>query len=195
MSSRLVLVRHLEICPSWQGRCYGASDVPLSEAGSAGLASAARQLAGHNPAMVVHSGLQRTRSLAAAVVEQAGCDIQEDPRWREMDFGSWEGRSWTEIFDDVGHAMSRLVSEPASYAPPGGETVHAVRDRVTDALLELPADRTILVICHGGPIGAILGTLAGCPARDWPRFVPAYGSSTELNPADRARLDEWRQSG
>ncbi len=193
MHTRIILVRHLEISAEWRGRCYGASDVPLSSTGKAASAALAIELARHTPTQVVHSGLERTKVLATAITRHVDCPLIEDVRWREMDFGSWEGRPWTDIYAEVGDAMSNLIDEPANWAAPGGETVHAVRDRAIAALLELPRNRTVIVVSHGGPIGVIVGTLNRTHARSWPQCVPAHGAITEINEANREMLRGWLQ--
>jgi broad specificity phosphatase PhoE len=59
-----------------------------------------------------------------------------------------------------------------------------VRDRAMAWLRSLPEDnRTIVAVTHGGPIGAIRGTLGGRPVRDWPGLVPGYGEAVEISPS------------
>lgn len=45
-----------------------------------------------------------------------------------------------------------------AYAPPGGETFRVVRERVSDALGDLPALglERILIVTHAGPLHAVL---------------------------------------
>ena len=46
----------------------------------------------------------------------------------------------------------------------------------------------ILVLCHGGPISATLGTLGQCQPIDWPALVPGFGASIRITADDRIRL-------
>ena len=184
----VILVRHTEISKSWKGLCYGASDVPLSDAGRAAIPALARALAVRRPTYVYHSGLMRTHQLASDVAETANAVLREDQRFAEMNFGAWEGRSWTDIFATVGHDMSQLIHDPDHYAPPDGETAHSMRDRTLQAITELPGDGLSIIVTHGGPISAVRGTVQHLPARDWPGLVPAYGDSLALNRADLAAL-------
>ena len=191
----LVLVRHTEICQSWRGYCYGVSDVPLSDAGHAAIPVLADELASASPQRIYHSGLQRTRLLAAEVSKICDAPVIEDRRLREMNFGNWEGRSWQDIYAATGDAMAGLIHAPDSYAPENGETTHAFRDRVVGAVRAMSANQPCLVVTHGGAIGAILGTLDRRPAAEWPSLVPPYGGTVCLDHSDLDRLRADRSSG
>lgn len=176
----LLLVRHTAVSDDYKGLCYGASDIELSPRGKEHAHVRAAEVARLHPTMIVHSGLTRARILAELIAQRCGMEPQVDPRLAEMNFGAWELRAWNDIFLEVGHGMARLISEPATYSPPGGETAHALRDRVTSWFFELPRRGRIVAVCHGGAIGALRGSLAGLPAREWPTFVPAYGEQVVM---------------
>ncbi len=184
----VILVRHTEISSDWKGRCYGVSDVPLSDAGIAAIAPIAEHLAGQHPQRIFHSGLTRTQKLAMAIAEHCNSPIEERTAFRELNFGTWEGRPWTAIFAETGHAMARMITEPETYAPHGGETVCGVRNRVISALLQIPPEGIHIVITHGGPMGAVRGTLKSIPAREWPDLVPDYGGTITLSHGDLSKL-------
>ena len=187
--SEIILVRHTEISSAWKKRCYGVSDVPLSDAGKAAIAPIAKRLANHYaPCRVIHSGLSRTKMLASAIASQIDSQPTEDTAFKELNFGSWEGRLWTHIFVEVGHGMARLITEPDTFSPPNGETVLAVRNRVIRALLKIPRTGVTIIVTHGGPIGAVRGTLHENPVKDWPGLVPNYGTSLALRQADLSKL-------
>jgi len=186
--AEIILVRHTEISNVWKKRCYGVSDVPLSPIGEAAVGPLAGHLATYRPKHVIHSGLSRTKKLAVALAGHVGCPMTENKAFRELDFGNWEGCTWDEVFAEVGHGMARMITEPETFAPPNGETVHAVRDRVVGALLQISADGPTIVVTHGGPIGAVRGTLENKPAREWTELVPSYGAATSLTKADLLQL-------
>jgi broad specificity phosphatase PhoE len=127
-----------------------------------------------------HSGLRRTQFLAELVASRVGIPATADTDLRERDFGTWELRSWDKIFAEVGRAMDGLVLDPANYAPPGGETTLALRDRVLGWYRRLPPDGLIVAITHGGPIAALRGALGGWAVDRWPDLIPACGAISEL---------------
>ncbi len=179
-ASWVLMVRHTAVADRYKGLCYGASDIELSPEGERHARECAAALAALKPTHLFHSGLKRARIMAEHLAGLSGTEPIEDARLAEMNFGSWELRSWDEIFAEAGHDMARLISEPDTFAPPGGETAHAVRDRVTAWRGALPELGRIVAISHGGPIGAMRGAEAGIPASGWPALVPSHGQQVRL---------------
>lgn len=179
MTRTLLLVRHTEVALAWKGRCYGQSDMGLSRAGTAHVRALAPELAAWRPDIVLHSGLRRARMLADVAATQAGVTALPDPGWQERDFGSWEGRSWDAIYRETGNAMDGMIDDPAGFRPGGGETTMELAARSLAAMRALPPGR-VIVVTHGGPIAAILGSLRAAPVRDWPTLVPALGSLIDI---------------
>jgi broad specificity phosphatase PhoE len=172
----LILLRHPAVARAWAGRCYGSSDVPLSRAGRASIPEIVESLEKYHIDTVVHSGVARTRPIAEAVAAAFGVPVVADPAWRERDFGTWEGRSWNAIWRETGNAMDGMTEAPANFRPGDtGETTHELRDRVLAAHARLP-EGGVLVVTHGGPIAALLGTLAGESVERWPALVPPCGT-------------------
>lgn len=179
MTRAVLLVRHTQVARAWRSRCYGQSDMGLSRDGAAHRRALAPELAAWSPEIIVHSGLRRARLLAEAVAALAGAPAHADPQWQERDFGSWEGRSWDAIYRATGNAMDGMIDAPDHFRPGDGETTMELARRSLAAFDTLPAGR-VLVVTHGGPIAAILGTRQGVAVRDWPGLVPPPGGSTEL---------------
>lgn len=177
--NRLLLVRHTEVARHWRGRCYGQSDVGLSRLGVANAQRLAERLAGESPAHIIHSGLRRTALLATLAGRLAGVIPCADTAWGERDFGEWEGRSWHRIWKETGHAMQGMIDDPQGFRPSGGETTAMLIARVQRAAALLPANGTVLVISHGGPIAALLWQSANLPISRLPDFIPGMGTIVE----------------
>lgn len=176
MSRRVLLVRHPRVADSLRGVCYGSSDVPLAGDGPALIREIAAAVLACGPVgHIFHSGLARCAAVAAAVAAASGVAPAADARLRERCFGAWEFRRWDDIHAETGNAMMGMVTDPAGWRPPGGETTFELRDRVLAWYADLPADGAIVAVTHGGPIAALRGTLRGTPARDWPGLVPPPG--------------------
>jgi broad specificity phosphatase PhoE len=174
MSGSVLLVRHTAVALAWKGRCYGVSDVPLSREGKAAAVRLSIELAARQPAWVMHSGLARTRFLAAHVATLVGCPLFENSDWRERDFGAWEGQRWNAIYRASGNAMAGMIDAPHDFRPGGGETTVELADRTARAWERLP-DGDGIVISHGGPIAALLGRYRRLPVSDWPALIPEPG--------------------
>lgn len=183
----LVLLRHPAVARAWAGRCYGSTDVPLSRTGRASIAEIVESVRSRRVKAVVHSDVARTRPVAQAMAEAFRVPVVADPAWRERNFGAWEGRTWNAIWRETGNAMDGMVSAPASFRPgDSGETTHELRDRVLAAHARLPEGR-VLIVTHGGPIAALIGTLAGETIDRWPALVPACGTFRILRNHAQAR--------
>ncbi len=189
MSAKVLLIRHAQVALRWRGRCYGQTDVGLSREGMqqsreiAGVISRRRD-AGEIRA-VIHSGLRRAACLAQMIANAAGVRAQVDERWRERDFGRWEGRSWNAIWRETGNAMDGMLTDPHGFRPGGGETTSELHARSVCAWQALPRGGLIIVVAHGGPIACVRCELAGAQASQLARFRPAEGECMEWNPREQ----------
>ncbi len=185
-SARLWLVRHAQpqVAP---GTCYGALDV---RADPAATRAAAQRLAAAVPpkAWVFHSTLQRCELLALDLQAlRPDLGSKPDARLREMDFGSWEGRSW----DDIGKpAVDTWTAAFATHAPGGGESLSDVLTRVSLALQDAQrlcnatASQDVVWITHAGVARCVAWLHqvqekkweSAMPRPDeWPVAAPAWG--------------------
>jgi probable phosphoglycerate mutase len=142
----LWLVRHGETQASRDGTLAGWVDVPLTECGCEQARSVRPLLAGERFAGVWSSDLQR----AVTTARLAWGDARTDARLREINFGALEGREWRTL-DPV---YKRGLIEFNGFHPPDGETLDAVRARVSAFLGELSPGKHLL-FTHGGVIRMI----------------------------------------
>lgn len=176
MTGRLLLVRHPPVAEAFRGVCYGSSDVPLATHSLAMVPALVEEVLATGPPDVLYSSpLIRCRVLAQAVVQRCGLELRIDPRLRERHFGAWELRPWDDIHAETGDAMMGMLTDPAHWRPPGGETTHELRDRILAWYAGLPPAGHIVAITHGGPIAALRGESGGRPVSEWPSLVPAHG--------------------
>ncbi len=176
-SARVILLaRHGAIDNRYRGHCYGKLDVALSDLGHEQSRQAADDIAAHAPTVLYTSTRRRAQILATMVAGLSGLKPIVDARLDERDYGQWEGLRWDDIYARSGAAMDGIINDPAGFAPPGGETTFAMRDRVLSWYLALPPRGTIVMVGHGGPIAALLGTLAGAQPRDWFAHQPVHGA-------------------
>ena len=180
MNEGLILVRHAQIADRYRGICYGRSDVELSPSGECRSRELAAELAVWPIARILHSGLARTRHLAEELGATSGLSPVCCEALRERDFGEWELKSWEDIHKRVGSEMLKMVSEPATYRPGGGETTFELRDRIVGWFRSLPPERLTVAITHGGPIAALRGSQQGLPVAAWIELIPACGESIPM---------------
>ena len=157
----------------------GRTDLPATPAGIAACVEQASTLPFDR---ILCSGLARSDACAQAIGAAAGVPVARDARWREIDFGPWDGRAPAEI--DAA-ALQAYWADPEGAAPPEGERWSALLARVSAALAEV-ADGT-LVVSHGGAIRASLSVACGFPHANLWAFDLPYAAVVTL------RL--WRGAG
>lgn len=147
----LHLMRHG--APQTPGRLLGHTDAPSTPEG---LAACVQQVSDLPFAAVVASDLTRCAQAAEAIATPRGLTLARDPRWRELDFGAWDGLPAAEV-DSA--ALAAFWNDPDANPPPGGERWSALTARIEAALCDM--DRDTLVVTHGGAIRAALACLFG----------------------------------
>jgi probable phosphoglycerate mutase len=160
-----LLLRHGQTPMSVQKRYAGRTDVPLTEAGLAQAAAAAKRLASAGIDAIVASPLQRTVQTAEAVAAVTGLPVTTDEGFRETDFGAWDGLTFAEVRERWPTEMAAWLGDP-QVAPPGGESFAEVSERVTAALARVLAGRTgqrILIVSHVTPIKTLVAAALLAP--------------------------------
>lgn len=159
MTQDVILVRHGATV--WTGRRYaGRRDPWLSAEGHAQVTSLATDLAAavDGPFRIVSSPLRRARQTAAAIARATGSGPTTlDARWREVDFGIAEGRTYADLGRLAPALAVRIAAGEVDIDWPGGESALALADRVAAALMDARAlaertRATVVVVAHAGPI-------------------------------------------
>jgi broad specificity phosphatase PhoE len=165
-ATRFVLLRHGEASGNRELRYLGASDVALTERGRAQALRLAQAALRYRLDAIYTSPLIRARTTAEALAAAAAVPLQLCVELREQDFGAWELRTRAEV----------LAAEPGllaaweagdEIAPPGGESLNAVRARVVacaDDLARRHPGQTLALVSHVGPIKALVCAALGLPA-------------------------------
>lgn len=160
----LHLLRHG--APTEAGTLMGRTDGAPTEAGIRDCIAKARDL---DLDILIASDLRRARLAGEALAESSGLPLTIDPRWREMDFGAWDGLASDEVDPE---AFDRFHADPDANPPPEGERWSALMARVGEAIGQL-APRPTLVVTHGGAMRAALSHLCGLEQRQtWAVDLP-----------------------
>ncbi len=192
---QLHLIRHPR--PAVEpGICYGQTDLGLAESPAA-VAERLRPLLPESFALHA-SPLARARLLAEALGRP-----RLDERLKEIHFGDWEGRSFT----DIGSAIDDWAADPLGFRPPGGESPREMATRVLQWLAEHgltprtpdaaglraspPLPDALVVVAHGGPLRAIAGHLLGMPPERWIGLDFGCGQVTRIDVEDWGTVLRW----
>jgi broad specificity phosphatase PhoE len=163
----LILVRHGQTAVNAEGRLQGRIDAPLTDTGRAQAAACARVLPA--PDAVITSPLLRARQTAETIAPDRAVEV--DDRWIELDYGEWDG-ALLRTMDQA--AWDRWRADP-SFAPPGGESLEALAQRVVDAceaLAPRAREQDVVVVSHVSPIKAAVAWALGVgPDTSWRMFL------------------------
>jgi alpha-ribazole phosphatase/probable phosphoglycerate mutase len=184
--TQIDLLRHGE--PVGGPRYRGQLDDALSEKGWQQMW---RTVEGRSEwQQIVTSPLRRCSNFAAALGERLRLPVHEEPRFREVGFGVWEGRTRTELERLIPGQVARFLQDPVNSRPPGAEPLSEFTGRVQAGFVDLLsrfAGQSVLVVSHAGVIRAIMVyVLEVPPARMYRIHVANAGLS-------RIRTDRDRQ--
>jgi broad specificity phosphatase PhoE len=156
----LALLRHAETAWSLERRIQGRTDVPLLENVSPSLPEVCRGM------RIVTSPLRRCVETAALI---GAHDAPREPRIVEMDWGEWQGETFTALRERLGEAMRENEARGLDFRPPGGESPRLVAERIKPWLREVAAAAVpTLAVTHRGVIRAIFAEAAGWDMRGKP---------------------------
>lgn len=181
---RLYLIRHGEIETAAIGKLIGRTDVGLSERGIEQASRIAERLSSVRFDAIYSSDLLRARQTAEIISERCQVSVQPFAAWREIDMGSWEGRTISALNDEAPEKVSSLFIDPASFTYPSGESFAAFAARVQgalDQLLMTHSSGEVALIAHGGVSRAIIGGALEIPLRNWLRLAQNYGCLNVIN--------------
>jgi probable phosphoglycerate mutase len=189
---RLLLVRHGQ--SEWNaGRILqGQADIPLSDLGRRQADMLAPAIAGLNPCRAITSDLVR----ASETADRLGFPgARREPRLREIDVGAWQGRAIAEL--EARDAAAYQGWRAGTHRPEGAELWAEFADRTARAVLDEAAQggKTLLAVCHGGVIRALLHRLLALAPRQVIPVAPASLTALRLGPdggGARLELFNWR---
>ena len=161
---RLYLIRHAVTAETGKRLSSADPDIRLSSAGESMVAQLVEHLAVVELAAVYSSPVERCRQTVTPLATQRGLRTRTVKDLVEADYGTWLGRPLRSVFKLK--AWDRLMSSPARFRFPEGETLSEVQRRAVAAVERL-ADQhrgqSIAVGSHADVIRVILANYLGMP--------------------------------
>lgn len=167
------LIRHGKTRANEAHLYCGSTDLPLSPAGLGELKELRYDI---HPARFVTSGMRRTDETLKVLFGDVSFTV--DARFREVDFGDFEMKSYDRLKDDPAY-QAWITGDNELNVPPNGESGVQMTRRVLAAFRELP-DGTAL-ICHGGVIAAIMAARFTGEGKHRYQWQPPNGHGYELS--------------
>jgi len=206
--SQLVLLRHGQSEWNAQNRFTGFVDVGLTELGREEARKGGRALAGTRFDRAFSSTLKRAIETTEIALAESGSNehLREGEGWkitchddlRERDYGDLAGLNKAETAEKFGEEQVHIWRRSYDVAPPGGESLKDVVERVrryyeAEIAPCLARGETILVGAHGNSLRALLVAL-GChspeeiPQVEIPTGVPMVFEVSDGKPSKSYRF-------
>lgn len=170
----IYLVRHTEtVCA--KGICYGQADVSLMQPYQEQFQEIKKQLP--EEAFFYSSPLERCTILADFL---STSNFTTDKRLMEMDFGSWELKSWDEIPKDE---MDPWMNDFVNVKVPEGESFEIMNNRVLSFIDEklTEVSKPIVIVTHAGVIRSFLCKQMNLPLKEAFSNKVDFGQVIKIN--------------
>jgi len=153
----ITFARHGQTEANRQRLALGRADPPLTELGVRQATALAERLVSSDSVTVFTSPLRRARETAAPIAAALGVEVVVDNRLIELDYGEWDGKSFPDLPQDE---LVRWRNDP-TFAPPGGESLRAVTQRIDGFCRERLVGPNVVAVSHVSPIKAAVSWALG----------------------------------
>jgi probable phosphoglycerate mutase len=163
-ATRIIAIRHGETAWNVDARLQGHLDVELNAKGFWQADQVARALADESVDAIYTSDLMRAWHTASAIEKATGAPVIANQGLRERGFGSYEGKTYAELEAQWPDAALRWRKREPDWAPPGGETLLALRQRVSNTVAALAQQHMggqIVMVAHGGVMDVLYRLATG----------------------------------
>lgn len=185
--TRLYLIRHGETELNKKGCYYGWIDCGLSEYGLEQALLLRHALRRISLDAAITSDMKRAVDTAEVLCEGRNIDLLKDERLRELNFGAWEGKHYTEVAEQHQENWQAWVTDWQNTAPNQGESFADMSIRVKaciDEIIQKYRDKDILLVAHQGVLRIIITYLLDIPAEKIWSFTFEQGSYSVLELQD-----------
>jgi broad specificity phosphatase PhoE len=158
----LYFIRHGEILANVEKRWHGSTDSELNELGLQQAQRLGEYLRSSNSGIsaIYTSPLKRTYRTAELVGSPMGIKPHSVSELVEFGIGELENTPYEVLSEEVGFLDE--IAADIHYAPPGGESVNQVAERMVSAIKRIAASHPgdeVAIVSHGAAIGIALAQL------------------------------------
>jgi broad specificity phosphatase PhoE len=155
----------------------------LSPLGHQQVKAAADYFQRHPPAVMYSSPMRRVQQTLAPLARWTGLDPVILPGLREVDFGSWTGLSWDQVYERFQVSAFDWLNQLELGSIAEAESTADFRRRVDEALRQIlrqSPNQDIAVVAHGGTIRMMLALILDLPFTRMAAFEIEYASITRV---------------
>ena len=156
----LYFIRHGRTPGNKEKRYVGKTDESILPESAALLRERAARGEYGNPEILFVSPMRRCIETAGIIYPEMEMHVIRD--FRECDFGSFEGRNYSELSGDPDY--QNWIDSGGTMPFPGGESMEVMTDRVMKGFyeaLDIADGRDAAFVVHGGTIMAVMSRIDG----------------------------------
>ena len=161
-ATRIIAIRHGETAWNVDTRLQGHTDIGLNERGQWQARRVALALTEEPIDAIYSSDLSRAHATAQAIAQRnpqlAHMLVPTHTGLRERGFGTFEGQTYAQIASNFPEESERWRTRDPNFAPPGGESLLQLRERIASTVTELASrhvGQQIVIVAHGGVMDAL----------------------------------------
>lgn len=167
-ATELLIVRHGESAPARPGEPFaltdGHGDPELAPEGRWQAEQLGVRLGAEQVDAIYVTSLRRTHETAAPLAQRLGLTPVVERDLREVFLGEWEGGVYRQKAAEGDPRFRQAMEQGEWGLIPGAETTEQLRTRCVGAIERIVAthpDQRVVVVVHGGVIGALLSHATG----------------------------------
>ena len=194
-STTLILIRHGETEWNRVGRIQGHTDSALTAEGIAQAEACAARLRDERIDQIIASDLGRAQHTATLLNKPLQQPLRFNASLRERSFGIAEGSTYAELDSLYPELFSRVRDVDPHYSIDGAESRAQFHQRVRDSVQTIAAEHAgqrVLVVTHGGVLGAIYRWLHHLPIASPHKIdIPNVGYNRIALIGDEWQVEVW----
>lgn len=173
MKKSLCLLRHPSIPSEYGGKYLGRKEVSLSEEGVQEIEKIKVKVQEKflNGKVYLSPSIQCKETFhTLGFPKEIHPELRDE--LQELDFGNWEGRSFSELAEINLEGLKKFANFSSSFRFPNGESLNEFQRRTEifkEHILSSP-DRYIFILSHGGILSSLLCSFLGLPYSFYTKF-------------------------
>lgn len=159
----IYLVRHGETQWNVEGRMQGWENSPLTSTGKQHAFRHGQLLKQEGVKTILASDSGRVRETVEGIRQSCDVEVTHFEQLRERNVGKWEGERFVQLRDQYPAAWEKWSKRDQDFAPPNGESLGQMKERVSQMLPllnDLREDR-VAFVSHGITTMVLIDLLFG----------------------------------
>ncbi|CQR25717.1 phosphoglycerate mutase family protein [Streptococcus varani] len=186
---KLILMRHGETDWNVERRIQGSQDIALNHNGIGQAEDVVERLMkDFRITKIYSSDLVRAVQTAETINLQLNVQIIKTSKLREINFGEWEGKTWTEVSKEYGTEFTEWKLNRRYAVPPNGESYQSLLERTIEVLAEITGTEEgtseVLIVTHGANIMVLKSALNGTDFSKMTKYKEGNASFTVFDDKD-----------